>query len=386
MTWRFLATLDRETLLVVTAAVTLLTSVLLATFSRVVPGEVRGLRYWVASFAIYGLATAFRIPGEPGSGTGTFLASGFEITANTLLFIGVCRFFHQVTPTRALAPFVALQSVWLAYATFVVASVRSAGLALAVGQAAIPIAIGVVAWRSRSRERLLSGCLLGAIAAWSQAAVVIAHTVAMLAPLPALAARGLPEKLFLAAEMLLALTGAVAMVQVINERTRGELEFMASHDYLTGALTRRAFFAQLERELARAGRSGLWPALCLIDVDHFKDLNDRHGHLAGDRVLKSLVTVANDCLRTTDTFARYGGEEFLALLPETTLEEARAIAERLRAAIEAANFGTPDAPIQATVSVGIARCTADGRSLDEADRALYAAKEEGRNKTAVFGG
>ena len=384
MPWRYVASLDRQTLLAVTAAIALLTSMLLATFTRVVPAGVRGLGWCVGAFACYGIATALRLPvaGGAAAAVDAFLPSLFDLAANALLFVGVCRFYGVPIARGALSTFVAADFLWLAHAFFIASSQASAVLALTAGQCALPLAVGIVVWRHRGPRRLLNGHVLAAVVAFAQAGIVLANAALILNTWH------FHVQIFQAAEMLVVLVGAVAMVQIINERMRSELEFMATHDFLTGALTRRALMAQLDKELARARRSGRYPALCMIDVDHFKALNDRHGHATGDRVLKALVGVANGCLRAADTFARYGGEEFLALLPETTLEEACTIADRLRLAIEGTNFGTLEAPIRTTVSIGIAQCSpADQaeRSLDHADRALYTAKGEGRNKTALYG-
>lgn len=172
----------------------------------------------------------------------------------------------------------------------------------------------------------------------------------------------------------------IGMVLMATDRLRGELEHLATHDSLTGALNRRALIEACELELARCRRNHGVMALLMIDLDHFKAINDTHGHPVGDRVLIDFVARVKSLLRQPDRFGRFGGEEFVALLPETPLNEARVAAERLRAMIEAKAADLPPC----TVSIGISVSRSDDAGLDEiisrADAALYQAKRAGRNR------
>jgi diguanylate cyclase (GGDEF)-like protein len=166
-----------------------------------------------------------------------------------------------------------------------------------------------------------------------------------------------------------------------------ELQQIARQDSLTGALTRRGFFAELERELVRTARYERPSSLVMIDVDRFRTINERYGHAAGDAVL---VSIANACLagmRRTDVFGRIGGEEFGLLLPETEAEEARDAAERIRAQIAATILQVGNTELRFTVSMGIAHAPGPGEPiatwLGEADIALYESKQFGRNRVTV---
>jgi diguanylate cyclase (GGDEF)-like protein/PAS domain S-box-containing protein len=155
-----------------------------------------------------------------------------------------------------------------------------------------------------------------------------------------------------------------------------ELDSQARSDELTGLPNRRAFAEELQRELDRAARRNLDLCLALVDLDHFKRFNDRHGHPAGDRLLMETAMAWREVLRANDFLARYGGEEFIVVLPDCSLESAHHVIERLRAA-------TPD---QETCSAGIARWDhreTPGALIERADGALYAAKAEGRDRTKV---
>jgi diguanylate cyclase (GGDEF)-like protein len=166
-----------------------------------------------------------------------------------------------------------------------------------------------------------------------------------------------------------------------------ELQQIAKQDSMTGALTRRGFFAEVEKEFQRAGRYDRPSALVVIDVDHFKAINDRYGHPAGDAVLVSIANACMATMRRSDMFGRLGGEEFGLLLPETDSEEARLAAERIRELVESTIVQVGGTEVRATVSLGVAPRPAAGETVaswfSEADIALYEAKRFGRNRVAV---
>lgn len=178
----------------------------------------------------------------------------------------------------------------------------------------------------------------------------------------------------------------------ITERKQleDELLVMAYNDPLTNTHNRRSFMMALSTEIQRARRTGTQAALLMIDIDHFKHVNDTWGHNVGDEVLKHLVTVLQGGLRSIDTLGRLGGEEFAVLLPATTREGALDLAERLRASVETHPVHVESAPTQAiafTISLGVAFVTADTISESEvlklADNAMYQAKNAGRNRVCV---
>ena len=154
-------------------------------------------------------------------------------------------------------------------------------------------------------------------------------------------------------------------------------------DGLTSIHNKRYLIEQLEREISRATRHARPLALVMIDIDHFKDVNDTLGHLAGDQVLKDVAQLAKSRLRPDDVIARYGGEEFAIVLPETKLRGGILIAEQLRQMIEDEAFVFEGEEIQVTVSCGVSELEADWRCNDflrDADRKLYEAKGSGRNR------
>jgi diguanylate cyclase (GGDEF)-like protein len=176
--------------------------------------------------------------------------------------------------------------------------------------------------------------------------------------------------------------GAVMMA---NAELVARARHAADHDHLTGARSRRAFFDLAARERSRALRAGSPLSLLLFDVDHFKRINDTHGHATGDRVLADIVERAGAVVRNIDVVARLGGEEFAVLLPDTAEDTALLVAERLRHALDR-SFDGSAGDVGYTVSIGVATLGADESiegMLSRADAALYAAKAGGRNAVVV---
>ncbi len=181
------------------------------------------------------------------------------------------------------------------------------------------------------------------------------------------------------------LIGATLIVSTLPTRlvaAMARLELAARTDPLTGLANRRHFAEELEHELERSRRDGRPLTVIVCDLDHFKDVNDTYGHIAGDRVLRLVGEVLSEQSRTIDLPARFGGEEFAVLLPDTGIAAGEVAAERLRLEIErrSALDGPP-----ITLSLGVACTQQVGLAQDAlyraADRALYAAKDEGRNRT-----
>ena len=170
----------------------------------------------------------------------------------------------------------------------------------------------------------------------------------------------------------------------IEARYHEEIYQLATMDALTGLYNRRHFMEVLDREIARALRHGRELALCIIDVDLFKPVNDTFGHIAGDEVLRRIAAELRRHVRSEDLAARIGGEEFAVLLPEGNADDAVAFAERLRAAVADTAFSPGGIPRQITVSAGVAAlrppCSSRSQLFAAADAALYRAKHDGRNR------
>ena len=181
----------------------------------------------------------------------------------------------------------------------------------------------------------------------------------------------------------------LAGLTVSGHRWKGLLHALrqaATCDPLTGLWNRRELMHKLDHEMARSGRYGHPLAVIMLDIDHFKQVNDTHGHKAGDQVLKELAGLIQATVRDSDLVARYGGEEILVLCPETDGEVAGQLAERIHRHVEGATIVTPSARIQVTVSLGVAAYPGLPTGTDliqAADAAMYRAKQSGRNRVCT---
>jgi len=244
---------------------------------------------------------------------------------------------------------------------------------------------GLLLWR---RERLASGAILAAL---------FAPTVVLFAIRGHLAATGqLGTELFPAndANQWVAATGTAflllrgsALLLLAAERNRNTLVAIAQHDPLTGAMNRSGLERAMARIATDAGKRPGRLTLLLIDIDHFKSLNDTHGHAAGDRILQLFAEAARSELRASDVLARHGGDEFVALLPHMSTRDAVRVANRIRSAFGRALAGRDGVTLQPTLSIGAAEGNAASNELEalleQADEALYRSKRLGRDRVQV---
>jgi diguanylate cyclase (GGDEF)-like protein/PAS domain S-box-containing protein len=179
-----------------------------------------------------------------------------------------------------------------------------------------------------------------------------------------------------------------AAIAIENAQLFKEMEKLAITDSLTGLYNRRFFFAFAENEIERSKRYNKHLSIIMMDIDHFKGVNDRFGHLIGDQVLKKIADICLSILRKVDVMCRYGGEEFTVLLPETEVADAAHAAERMCTAISSLRLKTEKGDVSVSMSIGVAELDSSRGSLEKllaaADTALYTAKEAGRNRVHVI--
>jgi diguanylate cyclase (GGDEF)-like protein/PAS domain S-box-containing protein len=172
-----------------------------------------------------------------------------------------------------------------------------------------------------------------------------------------------------------------------QKQTEAALQELARHDPLTGIANRRYFFERANQEFARTKRYRTPLSIAEMDIDHFKRINDQYGHAAGDEVLKSFCSTSQGQMRETELLGRIGGEEFAGLLPDTGLDGAARMAERLRQAVADSKLSLTGGEISYTISIGVATLRAADASVEDclrrADNAMYRAKQKGRNRVEI---
>lgn len=183
---------------------------------------------------------------------------------------------------------------------------------------------------------------------------------------------------------------AFGLIVMTQDNLRRDLERLASYDALTGVLTRRVILDLLDKSMAKVSRTGQPLAVMMIDLDHFKRINDNYGHSVGDRVLAKIIAAVESVLRKDTYIGRYGGEEFLIVMPDTSHEQLLEVSERIRQAAAKTLIRHQQSTIQCTISIGaliIHGGNVDSLSdpVTQADKALYQAKQQGRNQVVIAG-
>ena len=378
-----MASLDLRSLIVMSGILSLLLAVMLLFLQRSYPRNIRGLGLWAAAHALAFLSAVLF------AGRGFLPDSITIVVANLVLLAGmVCyhagveQFFGQ---RPAWGRWIALMLVLLPplyWYALVEPSYNARLILVCLVWASVFLHMSWTIWRQGPEN----------FSTRFTAVVLLIHATVLLlrffsAWMP-LAEEGLltptrVQSLYVGSNAIMLLALGMGLILMAGDRLRAEFEHMASHDALTNVLTRRVFLDACEQELARCRRHGRSMALLLLDVDHFKAINDTYGHQMGDRVLVDLVERIASLLRRPDQLARFGGEEFVLLLPETNQDEAVTVAERIVAHVAEGRDGLP--PI--TVSIGVATNRPDEDQIDtllaRADKALYKAKDEGRNRVAL---
>ncbi len=384
-------TLDARALVLFATLMGFVLAAALYLLSKGLPASVRGVRAWALGFALQaggalliGLRTIYPdvalIP----------LGNTLIVAGHIAQFVAVKQFLDErVQPMPLWVLGVAVFVATLVF-TYAQNSFPARTVIITVGSVIALIATARALFRGASSE--LVAARYTALLLLVMAVMLSlrgAYTVASGTTLNTLFAGDLFQFVYVSTYVILSVLTGLAFVLLVAERLRLELERMATLDPLTGIYNRRTFTDLVERELARAARAGSAVALVVIDLDHFKGVNDRYGHVAGDAVLKAFVATAHGALRKQDLLGRYGGEEFCVVLPGASPVEAVMIAQRLRESVDAHPVPVGDRSIRYTISAGVAHSNRAGLDLDslvrDADEALYRAKGRGRNQVSLAG-
>jgi diguanylate cyclase (GGDEF)-like protein len=370
---------DPRTVVLLASVMAALMSLVLFSLRRNFPSSIHGLGTWAASPLVLCFAT---LMGGLRGGLPDLLSIGIP---NVLLFVGVYlaylgsqRFLGQPTAIPRWSVFIALTAIPAYWFTVVEPDFRARLLILSLPLGLLFALHAGLLYRHAARS-FASQLLTGVMVAGTLLQIVRFILIGLMPEDRNAFNPASPQPLFLAAYVLIVLLMSVGLVLLATERLRAEFETLAAHDSLTNAYTRRYINEACQQELERSRRHGHVMALLLMDLDHFKAINDTYGHQQGDQVLVDFVTRVQALLRRPDQLGRFGGEEFVLLLPETPLDEALAVAERIRA-IATQSRET----LHCSVSIGVTTNRLDNDTLDSllarADKALYRAKENGRNR------
>lgn len=374
--------IDTRTAIVLLSAMSALMALVLYALKRSYPPSIRGLGSWSQALVVIvagGILAASRgkLPEVLTTAVPNFLL-GWGVYG---LYAGTQR-FHEVAPATAR---------WLGVVGAVVAATAwftwgdpdyATRLRLMTGLMAVVFgmhAVFIVRQGLDSFSRWLAASVLVGIAAVQ---VVRLVTTFIWAPGNTILDASPQHAVYIASFSVSVLLFSVGAVLMAGDRLRAELEHLATRDSLTNALTRRYMDEACARELERSRRTGQPLAFLMMDLDHFKAVNDTHGHQVGDRVLVEFVAKVQRQLRKTDLLGRFGGEEFALVLPGTALEPALTVAERIRKACI-----PRDGEVGCTVSIGVTLSLPENDTLDKmlarADSALYQAKHSGRNRVVA---
>jgi diguanylate cyclase (GGDEF)-like protein len=371
--------IDPRTVILLAGVMSGFMAVILYALKRSYPPAIKGLGEWVVALMLVGVGSLLAF------GVGYF-PTVVSITLPRLLFpsglflcyVGMQRFFGVVPRFRrwvALIAGVALVQMWF---TFVQPSFH-ARLVLSIGLVLCLFLAMANLLRQQQPASIAKSLTMGVVVVMLSI-LTMRLVTSVVFPVGSDIFDASPQQLlYVTSFSFLTVLLSVGLVLLATERLHSEMSFLATHDSLTNALTRRHLNAVCAIELDRSQRHGRSMALLIMDLDYFKAVNDNHGHLRGDRVLVDFVATANRLLRRPDQLARFGGEEFVALLPETSLEEALVVAERIRQAC-----AQPSPETACTVSIGVTTNHTAGDSVDtliaRADAAMYQAKAKGRNR------
>jgi len=360
--------------------------------ARGFPSSIRGLRDWGMGCALIFFAALFNsLRGLVPDFVAIVLGSLALEAGLAMVYLGLLRFNNRAIPIRWLATAILLSVLTVFYFTHVENSFR-ARVIIVPGTNALLFGLCLMAiLKGRPGHSLRFSDAFAILFFFAEVLISLARVaLAIWAEPPQadfLSSTSIQQFYHadLAGYTLGTLLMAVGLILLANDRLKEELQYLAGHDTLTGAFSRRAFIDLAEREQSRGQRSGQSMALLMVDLDHFKAINDSHGHQVGDQVLQRFVEIAQSCLRRQDILGRYGGEEFMVLLPDTARATALMVAERICATVAKIPIvlREQDSPIRISVSIGVV--VGDNKvSLDRliglADQAMYRAKAAGRNR------
>jgi len=373
--------LDPRSLIAMAGLMAALMALVLLLMRRYYPPSILGVGAWASAPLLWLVASAlFSTRGALPDLLTLVLANELLFLGSTVYYIGCRRFLGHADGWRFWGTVVAVTTLAFTWLTYVQPHYAARLVLFTVMM--IGIYVANLRFLLRHGGNRFPVRLVEAVIALH----IVALALRLLSALTGKAGTDLMEPslyqtLHVGAYALTVLLLSIGAVLMATDRLATELEHLATHDSLTRTLNRRALLERCEDELVRCQRTGRGPALMMLDLDHFKAVNDTYGHQHGDAVLVHFVERAQAVLRRGDRLGRYGGEEFLVLLPEADAYAARGVAQRIHAAVATGHA------LDCQLSIGLTTWQSPDDTLDamlaRADKALYQAKEQGRNQTCV---
>ena len=376
--------LDLRSIILMSGIMGLLLSVVMLFLRLSYPKSIRGLGWWAAAPVVSFVSTLlFSTRGQIPDVVSVVAANFLLLTGVAMFYFGTRHFFGLAPAYLSRMGLILAALPVLAWYTLADPSFTARVLIVSLLWAYLQMMLTLLIWRHGQE---VFSTRFTVVVLVIHTSVLLLRFLSAWLPLPGenLLDPSRVQTLYIVMNALFTVALVVGLILMAGDRLREVFEHSASHDSLTNALARRTLRLAGEQELERCRRHGHSMALLMLDIDHFKAVNDTHGHQTGDHVLVDFVVRITPLLRSHDKLGRFGGEEFVVLLPETTQEEAIVVSERIRAAVAYPIDGLP--PI--TVSIGVASNRPDDAQIDvllgRADRALYKAKAEGRNRIVVI--
>lgn len=386
--------LDYGTLAIALSLSNLLQVAALFTQSKLVR-QVPGLGWWtlgILCIALGFLAMFLRAAPDL-TALGVFANNLLFVAGHLLLYVGGLRFFGRREFRPGLGGFFAGYILTDYYFVFVYNDILWRGSLLYLTISALSLLIAGSLWKLRPRSRSASALLVAAASVLHSLVFFAGFVILLIFPPPvnSPAAPSPAQLLGMLDGLAISTLWTFGFILMVNQRLANELQDQATTDSLTGLKNRRYFVTMAQLEVKRSARRLAPLAMVLLDLDHFKSINDRHGHPLGDQ---ALITFARRCqknLREIDLLARFGGDEFAVLLPDTSQEQAGRVVERIRQTISEQPFDLNGTLVPVTLSVGLAWVPAGNAVTFEelvvrCDQALYHAKQAGRNRVVVEAG
>ena len=380
--------IDPRSFILISALLGLLSACIFFILRRSFPNDIRGLNHWaVACLAMVISAVLFSLRSSIPVLYSSFLANILVVGGIMLMYASLRRFEGLQQHYRRLIAMLATMALLLIWPTFICDDYSLRIVAVSAVNMILFAACAMVIQRmkQRSLKELFTKIIF-----------LFAAFVSLLRCITAIVQHdtlhpetdtSMLQRLYMATFSFSVLALSLGFMLMINRKLRLKLERVALHDSLTGTYTRGAFFDLLGKEMARSHRSSEPVSLLMLDLDNFKAINDRYGHLGGDQVLLDFAQKVNRILRPQDVFGRYGGEEFAILLPNTSQKDAYGVAERICLLSEQSD--SQDTP-RYTVSIGMTtmrqQCSDINVFVRRADHALYEAKKSGKNQVAMHRG